>query len=116
MKKSGLSVSERCGANRLSDNTHVLADQALSGQWGREIKPADFALPTEADSVSMNMKYAMATKLAAEKAPVWIKPNSLIVGSSTLDEGRRHLVPLLGKTLSISHTTIGFDKSFNAGL
>ncbi len=101
--------------SRLSPNTHTLAQQALSGQWGRRIKNADFSLPSSSASLSMNMQYAEATKAAAQNAPVWIHPNCLLVGSATLDEGRRHLTPLLTSVKSVSHTTIGFDRVLKYG-
>ncbi len=115
MTKEWITANKNEAVRRLSPDTHELSQQALSGQWGRQIKNADFALPASAASLSMNMQYAQATMAAAQNAPVCINPDCLLVGSATLDEGRRHLTPLLTSVKSVSHTTIGFDKVLKYG-
>ncbi|MEN6308064.1 MAG: pyruvate formate lyase family protein, partial [Anaerohalosphaeraceae bacterium] len=99
----------------LSERTHELAWQMLTGQWGREMKNADFSLPSSAKELGPNMHYACAAKLVAQNAPIWIHPGALIAGSATLSEAKMHHVPLLGNLSSISHTTIGFDMVLKMG-
>jgi formate C-acetyltransferase len=98
----------------LSEQTHELARQMLTGQWGRQIQNADFSLPASANEPGPDRRYALAARQVAEKAPLWIHPGALIAGSATLLEARMHRIPLLGQD-SISHTTIGFDKVLKMG-
>jgi len=59
-------------------------------------------------------RYARACKVVAERAPLRILPDELIVGSATLLEAPRHQIPLLLES-SVSHTTIGFHKVLESG-
>ncbi|MBN1488716.1 MAG: hypothetical protein JXA69_02265 [Phycisphaerae bacterium] len=100
---------------RLSGTTRELARQALAGEHGRALGNAAFALDEgRCQGLSANMRYAQATLLAAEKAPLRILPNERIVGSATLAEGPRHMAPI-ANVGSVSHTTIGFHRVLKLG-
>ena len=100
---------------RLSDTTHQLAERALSGEHGRAMANAGFALDEEClIGQSPDMRYAQACKLVAENAPLRILPGELIVGSATLLEAPAHRTPVAG-VASTSHTTIGFDRVLRSG-
>lgn len=101
---------------RLSHLTHELARRAQAGEHGRAMKGADFSLDEEAlIGMTQDMRYALATRLAAEHAPLRVLPHERIIGSATLREGPLHLTPAAG-VHSVSHTTLGFDKVLHAGV
>ncbi|HPX41688.1 MAG TPA: hypothetical protein PLF51_14725, partial [Candidatus Hydrogenedentes bacterium] len=55
---------------RLSALTHELADRAISGEHGRSMVKADFALDESATAaLSPDIRYAKACQLVAERAP-----------------------------------------------
>ena len=100
---------------RLSDLTHALAERALSGEHGRSMRNAGFALDeATAGGLSPNMRYAHAAKLVAERAPLRILPGEQVVGSATLLEAPAHQTPVAGGS-STSHTTIGFHRVLRIG-
>jgi formate C-acetyltransferase len=100
---------------RLSDATRDLAARALSGEHGRGMREAGFALDeAEVADLGPNMRYAMACRLVAERAPLRILPGERIVGSATLLEAARHQAPLTGLS-STSHTTLGFHRVLQVG-
>jgi pyruvate-formate lyase len=101
---------------RLSASTHALARRALSGEYGRGMRNADFSLAEAGDlsGLSGDMRYAAAVRLIAERAPLRVSTGEMVVGSATLLEARRHIVPLLAIG-STSHTTIGFAHALKVG-
>ena len=100
---------------RLSETTRALAQRALAGEHGRAMKNAEFALnPEELVGVTQDMRYALATRLVAEKAPLRVLPYERIVGAATLREAPLHLTPVAG-CHSVSHTTLGFDRVLHSG-
>jgi len=100
---------------RLSDATRALAERAISGEHGRGMRNADFSLDESAvEGMSRDMRYAVAAKLIAEKAPLRVLPGEKIVGSATLLEGPMHMTPVAGVP-SISHTTVGFHRVLPLG-
>ena len=101
---------------RLCTATRELAARALAGEHGRTMKNADFALSAEQlVGVTQDMRYALATKLAAEKAPLRVLPYERIVGAATLKEAPRHATPV-ANIPSVSHTTLGFDRVLHNGV
>jgi pyruvate-formate lyase len=96
--------------SRLSDETHAHALRSLSGEHGRSMVAADFALDEAATAgLSPEMRYAHAARLIAERAPIRILPGERIVGSATLLEAAWHQMPVAGCP-STSHTTAGFHR------
>lgn len=101
--------------SRLSDETHAHALRSLSGEHGRSMAEAGFALDEELTAgLSPEMRYAHAARLIAENAPIRILPGERIVGSATLLEAARHQMPVLGCP-STSHTTAGFHRVVPCG-
>ncbi len=100
---------------RLSEITHALARRALAGEHGQAMKNADFSLDEETlIGATRDMRYALATRLSAEHAPLRVLPHELIVGSATLREAPLHMTPAAG-IHSVSHTTLGFDRVLHNG-
>lgn len=100
---------------RLSDITHHLAQRALAGEHGRSMARATFHLDEhDTEGLSPDMRYAMACKLVAERAPLRILPGERIAGSATLLEAPAHQTPVAGVP-SVSHTTLGFDRVLKSG-
>lgn len=101
---------------RLSDVTHALAQRAQTGEHGRSMSEAAFALDetTLPVGASADVRYAYATKLVAENAPLRLLPGERIVGSATLREAAAHRAPVAGVS-STSHTTLGFDRILKSG-
>ena len=108
-------LTEEC-VQRLSDTAHGLARRALGGEHGREMQDAQFGLGEAGDMVetSDEMIYAAAVRLIAERAPLRLLENELIVGSATLLEVANHHTPVIG-THSTSHLTPGFDRVLEIG-
>ena len=111
------SVTGFTPACRLSEATRRLAARYLSGEIGRSLTPADFAInPAFFHSVpTPNEHCAEAIRLIALKAPLRILPGERLAGAATLPEAMRHTVPLTPFG-SISHTTLGFDRALQVGL
>ncbi|HNR29946.1 MAG TPA: pyruvate formate lyase family protein [Candidatus Hydrogenedentes bacterium] len=100
---------------RLSETTRRLAARAISGEHGRAMARATFALdPAAVADLSPDMRYARAVQLVAEQAPLRVLPSELIVGSATLLEAPAHLAPL-ADVHSTSHTTLGFAQVLRSG-
>ncbi len=100
---------------RLSDMTRTLAQRALAGEHGRSMTNADFGLsPEETVGLTQDMRYALATRLVAQKAPLRVLPHERIVGAATLREAPLHVTPVAG-CISVSHTTLGFDRVLHTG-
>lgn len=101
---------------RLCAVTRELAQRALSGEHGRSMTNADFALPEETlAGITQDMRYALAAKLVAEKAPLRVLPFERIIGAATLKEAPLHGTPVAGIP-SVSHTTLGFDRVLHHGI
>ncbi len=126
---------------RLSAATRQLAARYLSGQIGRTLEPAGFAIDPDFFLLlpSLNRIYAEAVTLIARHAPLRLEAGELLVGAATLREAMWHRVPLLrnsylGKNVpdddhitfrkaaqpeallsSVSHTTLGFAKLLRVG-
>jgi len=102
---------------RLSDRTHDLAQRGLSGEHGRALVAADFALDeTETQGLSPNMHYAKALRLVAERAPIRILPGERIVGSATLREAvGGFLRTPVAKFHAVDHVTLGLDRVLEIG-
>lgn len=101
--------------NRLSDKTKQLAVRALSGEYGREMKKADFFIETTAGTESeLNKVYAEVVNSLAETAPLRIIEGEKLIGSATLIEAACHNTP--GVNISgTSHVTIGFGSVLKIG-
>ena len=104
-------------SSRLSAATRALASRYLSGEIGRAVEQATFALDPAflKTEPSPNRLYAEAIRLIAEKAPLRILPGERLAGAATLREAMWHTTPLT-KYPSISHTTLGFEKLLRVGL
>ena len=101
---------------RLSATVRTLARRGLSGEFAREMAPADPVLAERLPvaGVSEAMRYALAVRLIAEHARLRVLDDELIVGSATYLEAPQHCVPILGGS-STSHVTLGFDRVLRAG-
>ncbi len=126
---------------RLSASTRKLAARYLSGEFGRTMRDAEFAIPQEfyLSMPSLNQQYAEAVRLIAENAPLRLLPEEKLAGAATLKEATQHSVPLLTQSYrarnvpdgdwiskrplapapallsAVSHTTIDFEKAINMG-
>ncbi len=101
---------------RLSQVVRELAARALSGEHGRGMSTADFAIHPDffLTLPTPNQIYAEAVRLIAEQAPLRVLPGERIVGAATLREATWHMTPLT-QFGSTSHTTIGFEKGLRIG-
>ncbi len=128
-------------ACRLSESTRKLAVSYLSGEFGRGMLDAQFAITPEfyISMPSLNQQYAEAVRLIADNAPLRILPWEKLAGAATLKEATFHSVPLLSQSYrarsvpdgdwiskrplapapsllsSVSHTTIDFEKALKIG-
>ncbi len=104
------------GDKLLSEATRQLALSYISGEIGRSVKPAAFALDPEflESKPTPNRHYAEAVRRIAAKAPLRILPGERLVGAATLSEAAQHMTPLT-PFRSISHTTLGFEKALRIG-
>ena len=106
---------------QLCSATRHLAEQALSGEWGRSLVDLPLHLD-ESDPLrgsSDELRYARCIALIAERAPLRIVPGERIVGSATLQQATYHQVPVYqqGRPVfsSTSHVTLGFDDVLQVG-
>ncbi len=113
----GVATSHAPGDARLSVATRTLAARYLTGEIGRTMRSADFAIDPAfyLTLPSQNAVYAEAVRLIAERAPLRLLPGELLVGAATLTEATCHRMPLTPFG-SISHTTIGFEQALRVGL
>ncbi len=104
------------GGRRLSEATRQLALRYISGEIGRSVQPAAFALDPGflATGPTPNRHYAEAVRVIAARTPLRILPGERLVGAATLREAARHETPLT-PFKSISHTTLGFEKALKIG-
>jgi len=104
------------GSARLSQATRELAARYLSGEIGRSVKPAAFAMDPAflAASPTLNRHYAEAIRLIAAQAPLRILPGERLAGAATLREAAEHKIPVT-PFWSLSHTTLGFEKALRIG-
>jgi formate C-acetyltransferase len=102
---------------RLPAATRALAARYLTGEIGRGLQPAAFAIPPEfyLRLPTPNQIVAEAVRLVAERAPLRILPGEKLAGAATLREALAHQVPLAGFA-SVSHTTLGFEPALRLGL
>lgn len=117
LESSGFGVATPFrGECRLCSATRRLAARYLSGEIGRTVQDASFAIDPAflRRSPTPNQHYAEAVRLIAERAPVRILAGERLVGAATLKEAARHTVPLTPFG-SISHTTLGFEKVLRIG-
>lgn len=101
---------------RLSEATRQMAARAMSGEHGRGMKEAEFALP-DAFFVHVptpNRIAAEAVRRIGEQAPLRILAGERLAGAATLKEAAEHRIPLTDFS-SVSHTTIGFEKALRIG-
>ena len=101
---------------RLSAATRRLAARYLSGEIGRTVRPAEFAVEPEFFTrlPTLHAQYAEAVRLIAEQAPLRILPDEKLVGAATLHEALEHRTPLTVFP-STSHTTLGFEQALAIG-
>ena len=104
------------GDKRLSEATRALAARYVSGEIGRSVKPAAFALDPGflAGESTSNRHYAEAVRRIAAEAPLRILPGERLAGAATLREAAWHQMPLTPFG-SISHTTLGFERALRIG-
>jgi formate C-acetyltransferase len=103
------------GPARLSAATMHLAEIAASGQWGRQMMPAQVALDEAAVAgLSRERRCAEAIRLVAETVPLRLEPEELLVGASLYVEARYHQVPIARED-STSHTTLDFALGLREG-
>jgi len=108
-------VTGHGAAQRLSDATRRLAARALSGEYGRQMRTAEFGLDEdEVRDLDPDLHYARAVMRIAEKAPLHIVPGELVVGAATLLEAAQHRTPIT-EFGSISHTTIDYETGVRVG-
>jgi len=101
---------------RLSGATRDFAARTLAGEFGRDMAPADFALPPEEDVIAdPELRAAKAVLRIAREAPLRVRPGERLAGSSTLLEAPHHQKPIAGVG-STSHTTIGLREALTRGL
>ncbi len=102
--------------HRLCAETRVLAARYLSGEVGRTMANAAFAVDPEflAKSPTPNQRYAESVRLIASQAPLRLLPGERLAGAATLLEATRHVTPA-SPFRSLSHTTIGFEKALRIG-
>jgi hypothetical protein len=105
-------------ASRLPEVTRELAARTLAGEYGRQMRPADFCLPPDRSvGLSPVRRYAETVRLIAERAPLRVVPLERLAGASTLLEATLHRTPATGQEPihSTSHTTIDFEKALRVG-
>jgi formate C-acetyltransferase len=111
-------ISMENTAHRLPEVTRELAARTLAGEFGRQMRPADFCLPPEqSEGLSSVRRYADTIRLIAERAPLRVVPFERLAGASTLLEATLHRTPATGKNPihSTSHTTLDFEKALRVG-
>jgi len=117
LESTGFGVATPFRAQRrLSPETRALAARYLSGEIGRTMADATFAVASEllARSPTPNQHYAEAVRLIASRAPLRLVAGERLVGAATLLEATKHVMPIT-PFRSISHTTIGFEKALRIG-
>ena len=115
-------LSERFGVvtmertpRRLSAETRELAARFLSGEFGREMRRAEFEMDEgKLEGLSADGRYAAAVMRIAEIAPLRVLPGEKLVGAAPLLEATHHRTP--GVDIgSTSHTTVGFGRVMAEG-
>lgn len=105
-------------AARLSPATRALAKRYLAGGFASRVQPASFSvddlgLPADASEATRHGKLAL---LIAARAPIFVMPEELLLGTATFAEARAHRVPGWGERSSVSHTTVDFADAVRRGL
>ena len=104
------------GMKRLSSETRALAARYLSGEIGRTMAPAEFAVAPGFQKANKtdNQYVAEAIRLIATHAPLRLLPGEKLAGAATIKDATEHRIPAT-KHGSISHTTLGFEKALSVG-
>ena len=110
-------------AHRLPEVTRELAARTLAGEFGRQMRVADFCLPPEqSKGLSAARRYAETIRLIAERAPLRVVPFERLASASTLLEAPLHRTPATGNAdgmsapiHSTSHTTLDWEKALRVG-
>ena len=107
---------------RLSETTRKMAEEALTGKWGKALEPTKLVL-TKKENKEPNayLRSAYCVRHIAEKGPIRILPEEKLVGACTLAESPMHVTPVrdpdgniaIG---SLSHCTPGFYEVLEIGL
>ena len=103
---------------RLSEATRRLAGAYLTGQFRSELcdpefQLSDLHLPAETPPL---LQHARAALLIAERVPLILRSEELLVGGAPLLPALQHQVPAMGGRGSISHTTADFGDAVRLGL
>jgi pyruvate-formate lyase len=100
---------------RLSPETRAFAARVLSGEFGREMRKADFLIDRAVmPDASENARYAAVVSRIAESAPLRLVPEEKLVGAAPMLEATHHMTP--GSDIhSTSHTTIDFGTVLESG-
>lgn len=102
------------GGFMLSHRTRELAGPMLRGELAHHYRYLDPAPDFESlAGLSPHKRYAALARIAAERAPLLIRPCERIAGAATLLEGAEHR---FFDMASISHTTVGFGPVMQLGL
>ena len=81
-------------AHRLSPETRELAARAISGEYGRQMKPADFKIDAaEMPKSTPNARYSEAVWHMAETTPLRVIPGEMLVGAAPFLEATQHMTP-----------------------
>ena len=111
---------------RLSEQTRRLAQKAVNGQFGKELKKGAYAAVIEDDSffkVSAQQQMAWSIQEIAVQSPVRLVKEELLAGSATLYKALWHTVPVEhasrpGEYLlpGQSHVTPNYTKVLQKGI
>ena len=80
---------------RLSETTRKMAEEALTGKWGKALEPTKLVL-TKKENKEPNayLRSAYCVRHIAEEAPIRILPEEKLVGACTLAESPMHVTPV----------------------
>lgn len=98
----------------ISQSTLELARPVLRGELSDHYRYLEPAPDIDAlQGLNPDTRYAALARIAAEQAPLFIRPFERIAGAATLLEGAEHR---FFDMPSISHTTVGFGPVISMGL
>ena len=110
---------------RLTEQTHILCDRALSGEFGKALADSYCAVVSDPayPTMSMAQRYNACIKAIVEQAPIRLIDGELLSGSATFDLSRSHKVPAAWKDTptkhifnSKSHLTPHYQKVLKKGI
>jgi len=108
-------VTGASSPRRLSEATRRLAARALAGEFGRQMRPAAFAVDEMSrGDLSPDRRYALVVRAIAERAPLRVVEGERLAGAATLVEAAQHMVPA-SPFPGTSHTTIGLERGLRLG-